>query len=77
LTERVEAKLKEIFETDLAAFLVATGTAANALSLSLLTPSWGAIYCHQDAHIAVDECGAPEFYTGGAKLVDLAGDMAS
>jgi threonine aldolase len=74
LTERVEARLKEIFETDLAAFPVATGTAANALSLSLLTPSWGAIYCHQDAHIAVDECGAPEFYTGGAKLVDLPGE---
>ena len=74
LTERVEQKLKEIFETDLAAYPVATGTAANALSLSLLSPSWGAIYCHQDAHVAVDECGAPEFYTGGAKLVDLPGE---
>src|ERR1700674_138390 len=74
LTERVEARLKEIFETDLAAFPVATGTAANALSLSLLAPSWGAIYCHQEAHVAVDECGAPEFYTGGAKLVDLPGE---
>ena len=74
LTERVENKLKEIFETDLAAFPVATGTAANALSLSLLSPAWGAIYCHQDAHVAVDECGAPEFYTGGAKLVDLPGE---
>jgi threonine aldolase len=74
LTERVETSLKEIFETDLAAFPVATGTAANALSLSLLAPSWGAIYCHQDAHVAVDECGAPEFYTGGAKLVDLPGE---
>jgi len=74
LTLGVETKLKEIFETDLAAFPVATGTAANALSLSLLAPSWGAIYCHQDAHVAVDECGAPEFYTGGAKLVDLPGE---
>jgi len=74
LTERVETRLKEIFETDLAAFPVATGTAANALSLSLLAPSWGAIYCHQDAHVAIDECGAPEFYTGGAKLVDLPGE---
>ena len=73
LTARVEAKLKEIFETDLAAFPVATGTGANALSLSVLTPPWGAIYCHRDAHIAVDECGAPEFYTGGAKLVESAG----
>jgi len=74
LTERVESKLKEIFETDLAAYPVATGTAANALSLSLLSQAWGAIYCHQDAHVAVDECGAPEFYTGGAKLVDLPGE---
>jgi threonine aldolase len=74
LTERVEARLKEIFETDLAAFPVATGTAANALSLSLLSPPWGAIYCHEGAHVAVDECGAPEFYTGGGKLVDLPGE---
>ena len=41
----------------------------------LLAPPWGAIYCHQDAHIAVDECGAPEFYTGGAKLVSLPGEL--
>jgi threonine aldolase len=72
-TARVEARLKEVFETDLAAFFVATGTAANSLGLSLLAPPWGAIYCHEGAHIAVDECGAPEFYTGGAKLVDLPG----
>ena len=72
-TQRVEAKLKEIFETDLAAFLVATGTAANSLGLAVLTPPWGVIYCHEGAHIAVDECGAPEFYSGGAKLVTLAG----
>ena len=73
ITARVEAKLKDIFECDLAAFPVATGTAANALSLSLLSPAWGAIFCHEGAHIAVDECGAPEFYTGGAKLIDLPG----
>lgn len=73
ITARVEEKLKEIFECDLAAFPVATGTAANSLSLALLSPAWGAIFCHEDAHIAVDECGAPEFYTGGAKLIDLPG----
>ena len=72
-TARVEGKLKDLFETDLAAFFVATGTAANSLGMSLLAPPWGAIYCHEGAHIAVDECGAPEFYTGGAKLVDLPG----
>ena len=70
-TQQVEAKLKEIFETDLAAFLVATGTAANSLGLAVLTPPWGVIYCHEEAHIAVDECGGPEFYTGGGKLVTL------
>jgi threonine aldolase len=74
LTARVEARLKEIFETDLAAFPVATGTAANSLALSMLAPPYGAIYCHRDAHIAVDECGAPELYTGGAKLVGLPGE---
>jgi threonine aldolase len=72
-TEQIEARLKEIFETDLAAFLVTTGTAANALGLAVLTPPWGVIYCHEEAHIAVDECGAPEFYTGGAKLRTLPG----
>jgi len=74
LTARVEARLKEIFEIDLAAFPVATGTAANALSLSVVTPPFGAIYCHRDAHIVVDECGAPEFYTAGARLVTLGGE---
>jgi threonine aldolase len=54
-------------------FPVATGTAANVLGLSLLTPPYGAVYCHRDAHIAVDECGAPEFYSGGAKLVTIDG----
>jgi len=73
ITARVEERLKEIFECDLVAFPVATGTAANSLSLSLLSPAWGAVFCHEGAHIAVDECGAPEFYTGGAKLIDLPG----
>jgi len=73
ITARVEEKLKAIFECDLAAFPVATGTAANSLSLSLLSPAWGAVFCHEGAHIAVDECGAPEFFTGGAKLIDLPG----
>jgi threonine aldolase len=72
-TARVESRLKDIFETDLAAFPVATGTAANVLCLSLMAPPYGAIYCHEEAHINVDECGAPEFFTGGAKLVTLAG----
>ncbi|HZT19030.1 MAG TPA: low specificity L-threonine aldolase [Dongiaceae bacterium] len=74
LTARVESRLKEIFETDLVVFPVATGTSANSLALSVIAPPFGAIYCHSEAHIAVDECGGPEFYTGGAKLVGLAGE---
>ncbi|RED53634.1 threonine aldolase family protein [Aestuariispira insulae] len=73
VTERVRLKLCEIFETDLAIFPVATGTAANVLSLSLLTPPHGAVICHEESHINVDECGAPEFFTHGAKLIGLAG----
>jgi threonine aldolase len=53
---------------------VSTGTAANALALACLVPPWGAVACHTEAHIHVDECGAPEFYTGGAKLMLCAGD---
>ncbi len=73
-TDRVEAKLKEIFETDLVAFPVATGTAANALALSVMTPPFGAVFCHPHSHINADECGAPEFYSGGAKLVTVDGE---
>lgn len=71
LTLSVEAKIAEVFETDATVFLVPTGTAANALALSALCPPYGAVYCHAPAHIHTDECGAPEFFTGGAKLVGL------
>lgn len=73
-TQRLEAKFAELFETSVVVFPVATGSAANALALSVMTPPYGAIYCHRESHINVDECGAPELYTGGAKLVTLAGD---
>ena len=76
-TARVQDALREVFEKpDLLAFPVATGTAANALALASLVPPYGAVYCHREAHINVDECGAPELYTGGAKLVPLAGEGA-
>ena len=71
---RAEALLGETFETTVAAFLVATGTAANALALSALANPWEAVFCHEEAHIHDDECGAPEFFTGGAKLVGIPGD---
>src|SRR6516225_10410495 len=73
-TARAEQRFAEIFEREVAVFLVATGTAANALALAHLTPPWGAVLCHEQAHIAVDECGAPEFFGGGIKLIGLAGD---
>ncbi len=73
-SQRAGRQLREIFETDCAVALVATGTAANALALAALSPPWGAIFCHEAAHVNVDECGAPEFYSGGGKLVGLAGE---
>lgn len=73
-TERVARRFAEVFEHEVAVFLVPTGTAANALALAHLTRPWGAVLCHADAHVATDECGAPEFYGGGTKLVGLAGD---
>jgi threonine aldolase len=68
-SKRVEARLREIFETDLDVLLVATGSAANALSLAAMTPPWGGVLCHETSHIHNDECGAPEFYSGGRLLL--------
>ncbi|MXU64238.1 threonine aldolase family protein [Oceanomicrobium pacificus] len=70
LMAEVEAQIRDQFEApDAKVYLVATGSAANSISLACLTPPWGAIYCHPLAHVEIDECGGPEFYTGGAKLV--------
>ncbi len=74
---RVRTRIREIFEApEAAVYLVATGTAANALSLATVTQPWQAVFCHRHAHIEEDECGAPEFFTGGAKLVLVDGDGA-
>src|SRR5258705_8725763 len=75
-TKRVEKKLAEIFEHDVAVFLAPTGTVANSLAIAHLTPPWGAVLCHAESHIATDECGAPEFFGGGIKLVGLKGEGA-
>lgn len=64
-TARLSEQLADVFEHELSVFPVATGTAAIALALSVLSPRHGAVYYHRHAHINVDECGAPEFYTGG------------
>ena len=74
-TARVAARIREVFEAPQAAvYLVATGTAANALALACLCPPWATIYCHREAHVEEDECGAPVFYSGGAKLTPLDGE---
>lgn len=71
---RVTAQMRALFDApEASVHLVATGTAANALALAALTDPWGAVFCHRHAHIAEDECGAPEFYTNGAKLVLIDG----
>ena len=72
-TARVRERLREIFETDCAVFLVFNGTAANALALAQLCQSFHSIICHKNAHIQTDECGAPEFFTKGSKLLTVGG----
>src|SRR5262249_3255276 len=74
VTQRVERRFGELFERDVAVFLVPTGTAANALALAHLTPAWGAVMCHREAHIIANECGAPEFFGGGRRPVGLDGE---
>src|SRR6266404_398994 len=74
LTRAVERRIAALFgRDDAAVFLVSTGTAANALALAHAVPPWGGVLCHADAHIATDECGAPEFFGGGIKLIGLDG----
>ena len=72
-TARVEARFSEVFERPVGVLLVATGTAANSLSLAAATPPWGSVICHRSAHINTDECGAPEFYTGAKLVISASG----
>ncbi|MFD1742260.1 threonine aldolase family protein, partial [Cypionkella sinensis] len=72
---RVTARVREVFEhPEAAVYLVSTGTVANSLALAIHSKPWSAVFAHTEAHIATDECGAPEFYTDGAKLIGVAGD---
>ena len=75
-SERLDGAFSELFETEVRAFWVTTGTAANCLALAALCPPYRGILCHKDAHIEVDEAGAPGFFTGGAKLMLLEGSGA-
>lgn len=69
LSRRLDDAFSELFGTDVAALWVSSGTAANALALAAMVQPHQALICHEEAHVQVDECGAPEFYTGGAKLL--------
>jgi threonine aldolase len=68
-SRRLDEAFSKLFQTEVTALWVSTGTAANSLALAALCPPHGSIVCHRDAHIQNDECGAPEFYTHGAKLL--------
>jgi threonine aldolase len=74
VTARLQQRFSEVFETECFVQPLATGTATNALALALLSPPYGAIYCSEAAHIHGSECGAGEFFTGGAKVVPLAAE---
>jgi threonine aldolase len=73
LTRKLQNVASGVFGTEVAIFPVTTGTAANALALSQCVPPFGAVYCHETAHIVTDECAAPEFFTGGAKMIGFPG----
>jgi threonine aldolase len=73
---RLDSAFSELFEREVRALWVSTGTAANCLALAALCPPYRGILCHTDAHIEVDEAGAPGFFTGGAKLMLLDGPGA-
>src|SRR6185312_15984688 len=73
-TRRLDEVLSAFFATPVRAFAVATGTAANSLSLATLSPPYGAIFAHEEAHIVCDECGAPGFFSGGAQLTVIQGE---
>ena len=76
VTVRLSHRFQDLFECDCRVFPVTTGTAANVLGLSVMTPPYGEVFCHEQSHVNADECGAPEFYTGGARLVLLTGSGA-
>lgn len=74
VTAAVQDRIRAVLEApEAVVHLVATGTAANALALATLCPPWGAVFCHTHAHVQEDECGAPEFFSAGAKLLQVEG----
>jgi threonine aldolase len=76
LSQSLDAAFSELFETDCEVVWIPTGTAANSIILAHFVRPWQGILCYEEAHIEVDECGAPTFYSGGAKLMTLPGQGA-
>ena len=76
LSQKLDAAFSELFETRVTALWVASGTAANCIALAQFAQPHQAILCHEEAHIEVDECGAPALFSGGAKLMLLPGEGA-
>jgi len=70
----LDQAFSDLFGTRTTVIPVSTGTAANSIALASVTPPWGSVYCHRNAHILNDECGAPEFFGGGLRLVPVDGD---
>ncbi len=75
VTARVRDRVCEVFETDARIFFVPTGTAANGLAIASITPPWGAVVCHEKAHINDHECNGPVAFAGGARLIGLKGEL--
>ena len=73
-SKKLQHRLSEIFETEVSIYLTSTGTAANSLALSALTPGHGLIYSHVHAHVNSDECGAPNLFSNGAKIIPISGN---
>ena len=73
-TAQLNTIFSELFETEVSVFALLSGTAANALCMAAAAPPYGAIFCHEQAHMQVDECGAAELQTGGAKMISIGGE---
>lgn len=72
-SERLDTVFSDLFETRVTVLPVSTGTVANSIALAAVTPPWGSVYCHRNAHILNDESGAPEFFGNGLRLVPIEG----
>lgn len=73
-TARLDQAFSELFRTETMVLPVSTGTVANSIALAIVTPPWGSVFCHSGAHIQLDECGAPEFFGNGLRLVPVDGE---